>query len=83
MNQKLSSTIFENSQNIFWQKSFSKIYTMDSNFSGSGGGPVVYELAFNSVNLCSDPAKVYNFCVKIVDETNENKQNDAGVGPSN
>ena len=48
---------------------------------GRGGGQVVSVLAFYSDDLSSNPAEVYNFSNKIVIEKNENKQNEAGVGP--
>ena len=41
---------------------------------GRGGGQVVSVLAFYSEDPSSNPAEVYNFSVKIVIETNENKQ---------
>lgn len=34
-----------------------------------------------SDNLSSNPTKDFNFAVKNVDEKNENKQKNAGVGP--
>ena len=36
-----------------------------------------------SDNLSSNPTKDFNFAVKNVDEKNENKQKNAGVGPLN
>ena len=38
-------------------------------------------LAFYSDDPSSNPADAYSFSVKVVFETNKNKQNEAGVGP--
>ena len=46
-----------------------------------GVGQVVSMLAFYSNNPSSNPADAYSFSVKFVFEKNENKQNEAGVGP--
>ena len=49
-------------------------------FMGRGGGQVVSVLAFYSDNPSLNPARVYNFSVKVVVvEMNGNKQKEAGM----